>query len=322
MKFGYRRVFALLTALLLALQLFTGCIRIDKPQPDDIVVLFTANINGDPNAGLGYAGFASYVRYMESETPYVTLVDCGNAFTAEPEAAFQPRGSVELMNAIGYDFALPGEREFALGAESLASELIESDARYLACNLEFTGKDGTWLSAIKSYAIVDYYNDISVAFVGVSSPYSIDGENEGLSENGELVYNLWGGKDADAFYQTVQKNVNACRNAGADYVVLLSNLGEDNTEAPYRALDLIRATTGIDAVLDGGYERTLSTYVELNYAGERVLMASVGADFCGFGKLLITENGHVDVSVITDYKHRDSEIALKTREMLDKYGEP
>ncbi len=322
MKFGFRRVCAGLTALLLMLQLFTGCIRIDKPQPDDIVVLFSANLNGNPNTGVGYAGFASYVRYMEDETPYVTLVDCGNTFTADPDHSFRPRGSVELMNAIGYDFALPTEREFALGAEALAGELSESDARYLACNLQFTGKDGTWLSAIKPYAIVDYYDDISVAFIGVSSPYSIDAENEGLMENGELVYNLWGGKDATAFYQTVQRSVDACRDAGADYVVVLSNLGEDSTEAPYRTLDLIRATTGIDAVLDGGYDRAVTTHVELNYEGKRVVMAAVGADFSGIGKLIITANGHIDVGVISDYKHRDSAIALKTREMLDKYGEP
>ena len=46
---------------------------------DDIVVLFSGDINGGVDANIGLAGMAAYANEMKIKHKYVELVDIGNA---------------------------------------------------------------------------------------------------------------------------------------------------------------------------------------------------------------------------------------------------
>ena len=59
---------------------------------------------------------------MEEETPYVALVDCGDALQGDAIGTIsQGEYLVDIMNKVGYDFAVLGNHEFDYGMERLRS---------------------------------------------------------------------------------------------------------------------------------------------------------------------------------------------------------
>ena len=130
--------FALLTALLLTLMTLGGC---HAPQAaDDIVIVYTNDVHCAVDDAIGYAGLASYKQYMEGKTDYVTLVDCGDALQGNTMGTIsQGEYLVEIMNEVGYDFAVLGNHEFDYGMDWLAELLELADAQYLGCNIQYTG---------------------------------------------------------------------------------------------------------------------------------------------------------------------------------------
>ena len=145
-----------------------------EAAPEEIVILYTNDVHGAVGADIGYEGLAAYKAWTEEKTPYVTLVDCGDAIQGDPLGAVS-RGEfrVEIMNEVGYDFAILGNHEFDYGMEQLAYLLGEADAQYLACNLRYTGEGASpVVEALQPYEIVDY-GGRQVAFVGVSTPVTI-----------------------------------------------------------------------------------------------------------------------------------------------------
>lgn len=109
----------------------------------------------------------------EKKTDYVTLVDCGDALQGDTIGTIsQGAYLVEIMNRVGYDFAVLGNPEFDYGMDRL-SELLElADAQYLGCNIRHIGSEESIASHPAPYKIVAY-GDTRVAFLGISTPESI-----------------------------------------------------------------------------------------------------------------------------------------------------
>ena len=119
--------------LTLALAALTGCAG--KPQ-DNIVVLYTNDIHCAVDAQPGFAGLAAYRTRVEEQTPYVALVDCGDALQGDAMGAVsQGAYLVEIMNEAGYDFAVLGNHEFDYGMEQLSALLEQAQAQDLGCNI-------------------------------------------------------------------------------------------------------------------------------------------------------------------------------------------
>ena len=115
MKKTLLHILSLVTAMLL----LTGCNdkKTEVPQ-EDIVILYTNDVHCGIDENMGYAGLASYKKKMMSETPYVTLVDCGDAVQGEYIGAVsEGEYIVNIMNEVGYDFAIPGNHEFDFGVD-------------------------------------------------------------------------------------------------------------------------------------------------------------------------------------------------------------
>ena len=51
----------------------------------DIVVLYTNDVHCGVDDNIGYAGLALYKKEMQAQTPYVTLVDAGDAIQGRSE---------------------------------------------------------------------------------------------------------------------------------------------------------------------------------------------------------------------------------------------
>lgn len=303
------RKWSALLLLFVAAALIGGCGEKTKTEDNDIIILYTNDVHCAVDADIGYAGLAAYKEWCEEKTPYVALVDCGDALQGDSIGAIsQGEYLVEIMNRVGYDYAVLGNHEFDYGMEQLEALLGLSEAQYLGCNIRYTGTEETFLSQLAAYDIVSY-GGVRVGYVGVSTPESIAKSVPAyfMDADGEYVYDFYGA-DGEELYARVQETVDLCRNEGADYVVVLAHLGTDEASAPFCSTDLIANTSGIDVVLDGHSHSVISCYVAENKDGENVLLSSTGTGLENIGQVTITADGNIQTGLIGSYPNTDKEI--------------
>ncbi len=315
-----KKLLAALLAAALLLSLLAGCGQGEAPA--DIVILYTNDVHCAVDADIGYAGLRAYADWMEEKTPYVTLVDCGDALQGDAIGAVS-QGSylVDIMNQVGYDFAVLGNHEFDYGMEQLSALLDAADAQYLGCNIRYTGEgESAMMAALEPYAIATY-GAVQVAFIGVSTPESIAKSTPAyfMDEAGNFVYDFYAGDDGRELCSQVQANVDACRAAGADYVVVLAHLGDDEGSAPFRSTDLIAGTSGIDVVLDGHSHSVIACDVVENEDGEPVLLSSTGTGLTNIGQVIITPSGNIQVGLVGEYPEQNAETAAFIADIQSQY---
>ena len=287
---------------------FVGLIFNGKDVTDDIVILYTNDVHCGIEENIGYAGVAAYKKAMEEKTPFVTLVDCGDAIqgdfiglTSEGEYI------VDIMNEVGYDYAVLGNHEFDYGMEQIDLLMDKAEATYLGCNITYGGKEDSALEDVIPYEIKEY-GDTSVAFIGVSTPECITSSTPTyFMEDGEYVYDFANGEDGQELYNCVQGYVDECKEKGADYVVLMAHLGDVEEHGPYSSVELVKATEGIDVVLDGHAHSTISCKIVDNKDGEDVLISSTGSKISNIGQLIITPDGNVSTGLISSYEKKDAQ---------------
>ncbi len=315
-KRQYITAVSLASALLLS-----GCSANDNAKADDIVILYTNDVHCSIDDDIGYEGLVSYRHWCEENTPYVTLVDCGDALHGNAIGTVS-KGEypAELMKRAGYDFAVLGDQEFGYGMEQLDRLMEISGAQYLGCNISYTGEDNAaFLSRLLPYKIVSY-GEVKVAYIGVSTPESIikSVPTYFCDDNGNYVYDFCG-ESGEKLYGCVQENVDACLNDGANYVVILSHLGTDESSSPFTSRELIANTSGIDAVLDGNSLGEIPCDVVKNADGENVLLSSTGMGLSNIGCLTITASGNIQAGLIGSYPEKDGEMTSYIESMEEKF---
>ncbi len=307
MKYQFKKLAALLLGVCMLLSLFTSCGKTEE----DIYILFTGDAHCADDENIGYAGLKAFADMIKAEkSQYVTLVDTGDAVWGD-FLGNQSEGEyiVDLMNQVGYDFAVLGNHEFDYGLEQLGNLISQSEAVYLGCNIFYTGKGENQLSALKPYAI-ETYGKTKVGFVGVTTPESITAcAPMTFMEDGEIAYDFLIGDDGTKFYAEVQEQIDACRAEGADHVILLTHLGDGEEYGNYSSVALIAATTGADAVLDGHAHSTIPARLMKNKDGDEVLLASTGTKLQNIGVLLITPSGNLTVSLYSGMTDQNDTIA-------------
>lgn len=293
-----------------------------ESRTEDIVVLYTNDVHCGIEEDLGYAGLAAYQKEMEAETPHVTLVDCGDAVQGDFIGIVSDgEYIVNIMNELEYDFAVLGNHEFDYGMEQLSELIDQADATYLGCNVRYEGSRTNALADVKPYEIVEY-DDTSVAYIGVITPNSLNSSTPRyFMENGEYVYSFYGSPKGEELHKQVQKYVDECRAKGADYVVVMTHLGDAEAESPYSSIEMIRGTTGIDAVLDGHTHSVIEGQMEKNKNGEDVLLTTTGTKMDNIGKLTITADGKITTELISDYTAKDAEFTAYLDTIKANYEE-
>lgn len=283
-------------------------LKIGKKQEHDIVILYTNDVHCGIEENIGYAGLSAYRNAVKEQTPYVSLVDCGDAIQGD-FIGLTSKGSyvVDIMNETGYEFAVLGNHEFDYGMENLENLIEQAEYSYLGCNLTYEGNNQNRLAAVKPYEIKEY-GKTKVAFIGVTTPQSISSSTPAyFMEEGVSVYGFSGGEDGKELYECVQNTVDECRKKGADYVIVLAHLG-DGAEYVHSSNSLIKETEGIDVVLDGHAHSTIESMVEKNKNGEDVFISSTGTKFLNIGQLTITTEGEIRTELVADYTEKDERI--------------
>lgn len=322
MRRVFKKSFLALSVLFFELFLLVGCVTPEYTEYllNDIVILYTNDIHCEIEGNITFSNLSSYKESALKKTPYVTLVDCGDANQGEVIGSVS-KGEyiIDIMNAVGYRFAILGNHEFDYGMDQLKNNINKFNGEYLGCNLTYSGSGENALSEVKPYEIINY-DGISVAYIGVTTPYTTASSNPSyFMENGEFVYGFTTGNDGQNFYDVVQKNIDECISNGASYVVVLSHLGDGEEYSPYSSTDLINNTTGIDVVLDGHAHSAIPSKYEENKDGEDVLLSSTGTKLTNFGQLVITRDGFISTTLISKYEKVDEDIENYVNEIKSLY---
>lgn len=277
------------------------------PAKGDIVVLYTNDAHCGVASGLGYAGVSAYKADMLKATDYVALVDAGDAIQGEALGTLS-KGEylVQIMNEMGYDFAVPGNHEFDYGMDQFLSLAKEQKCGYYCCNFVNlkTGKP-----VFDSYKMMTFGNT-KVALVGIDTPEAISKSTPTYFQdsNGNYIYGFCQGNNGKDLYTAVQTAVNDAKTAGADYVIAVGHCGIDEQSAPWRSTDIIANVSGLSAFIDGHSHSTIASDKVTDKNGKTVLLTSTGTKLANLGKLVITSKGVITTGLVSaeDYTAKDA----------------
>ena len=121
----------------------------------------------------------------------------------------------------------------------------------------------------------------------------------------------------------VQQAVNEARSQGADYVVLISHLGEQPVANTVNSHELVARTRGIDVVLDGHSHSTIPSSLAPNLDGRMIPVSQTGTALTNIGKLLITPDGRfitqlVPLKEISDKSSRIMAVTDSIKNLMTK----
>ena len=272
--------------------LLLACEREEIPGGSEksIVILYENDVHCAIDGYTRLAGLRDAIA--ASDTAWAATVCCGD-YVQGGSAGVLSRGQyiVDLMNAVGYDAVTLGNHEFDYGVDRMLELVPQIGAPVLCANLF---KYGSSTPVFSSYTICEY-GSRHVAFVGVTTPESMVGESYSFYDNdGNQLYDL----RTDDVCNLVQASVNEARSKGADYVVVLSHLGEEQPALGITSHQLVAATRGIDIVLDGHSHSVIQRDNVPNLDGTYVPVTQTGTQFANVGKLVITPEGRFITTLI------------------------
>ncbi len=253
----------------------------------EICILYTSDVHCGVDQGFGYAGLYQIRQNLEDKGYTTILVDDGDSIQGEAMGTLtKGEANVKLMNAVGYDVAIPGNHEFDYSMDRFLELTQMADYKYISCNLN---KDGELL--LDPYTIVDACG-IKIGFVGITTPESLTSSSpvNFQDESGKTIYDFKQDKDGSRLYEAVQEAVDAVRADGADYVYVMAHLGMESTAQPWTYADVISHTDGIDVFLDG-HSHDVEQVVMKNKDGENVIRSAVGTKMHCIGYSFVSKEG-------------------------------
>ncbi|MGM9974204.1 MAG: bifunctional metallophosphatase/5'-nucleotidase, partial [Clostridiaceae bacterium] len=236
---------AIFMALAMTLSLMAGIpayeVRAEEATPaaKDIVVLYTNDVHciiedsdtTDKTNIIGYDGIAAYKKDLEAANKNVTLVDVGD-FVQGGAIGTLSKGEyiIDIMNYVGYELVTPGNHEFDYGMDQFFNLAGKADFEFVSSN--FTDLK-TNKPVFKGYEMIEY-DGVKVAYVGITTPESITKSTPTYFQDsaGNYIYGFKQGNNGQELYTAVQAQVDAAKEAGADYVVALGHLGIDGQSKP------------------------------------------------------------------------------------------
>lgn len=306
-----KRFFKIFCLVFLVACCKVGGVGPDKPQ-SPVVVLFENDVHC---AVEGYAKLAAQIALEEQRTPFVTVVSSGDFVQGDVVGSVtQGESIVDIMNQIGYDYVTLGNHEFDFGIRQMQSLMQKLAADVVCAN--FTDLS-TGRLCFSPYGI-ERYGDVEIAFLGLATPATATSVSPMTFQDaeGNLLYSFnpdstspdsasTGNQEAeggavgnDNFFCNAQKYIDLARADGADYVVVLSHLG-DVKEGDYpTSEEFVGKTKGVDVLLDGHSHSVIPHKYVQNAEGEPVLLASTGASFEYVGKLELSVEGEFAVELL------------------------
>ena len=293
MKTMKRRMVCMLLAGIMLLAALGGTAFADGEK--DIVILYTSDIHCGIDQGFGYAGLQQVRDYLIAQGNDVILVDDGDNIQGEPIGTMtKGEALIDLMNQMGYSVAIPGNHEFDYGMDNFLALAEKAEFPYISCNFNYKGE-----LVFEPYVIREL-GGRKIAFVGVTTPCTPTSSTPKYfqDENGEYVYGFLQDETGEAVYNALQAAVDAARAEGADNVVVMAHLGNEEEVHPWTYGDVLSNTSGIDVLLDG-HSHDTDQIVMKNKNGEDVLRSACGTKLACIGWCRIAVDGTVTTGLYT-----------------------
>ncbi len=261
----------------------------------NLVILFTSDVHCGINQNFGLAGLYEIRKTFEEKGNYTLLVDDGDFIQGEAIGTMTKGGVLtDLMNAVGYDIAIPGNHEFDYGMDRFLELADKAEFDYISANFNKEGE------LVFDPYVIKEFDGVKFAFVGATTPKTLVSSTPKyfMDEDGNFIYGFFQDDTGELFYSKVQEAVDAARAEGADYVFAITHLGNEEECSPWRYDQLIANTNGIDAVFDG-HSHDMDQVTMLNKDGEEVIRSGVGTKMAGIGTLTVTTDGELVNNLLT-----------------------
>ncbi len=286
----------------------------------DAIVLYTNDIHGSID---NYSKLAAYRAELIADGYEVITVDAGDAIQGEIIGALTEGSAIaELMNDVGYDYAVPGNHEFDYGTDRLLDIAAnEAEYEYLSCNFVDLKTAST---VFKPYEIEEI-NGEKIAFLGITTPetYTKSTPVYFQDADGNFIY----GFSENAFYTTIQSAIDNAVADGADRVIAVAHLGMEGTTDGWKSTDVVANTNGIDAFIDAHSHEKVESLTQKNKDGEDVIISSTYTKFNYFGQLTLKANGEEEAKLIdlnsidvTSYSESAQEAYNNVKGKIDAYN--
>ena len=318
-----KKFLSLLLALLMVCSLVSGMAFADDEaaaveRSADIVILFTSDVHCGIDQGFGYAGLSEIYDHLVAQGNKVILVDDGDNIQGEPIGTMtKGEALVDLMNKVGYSVAIPGNHEFDYGMEQFLSLAKQAKFSYVSCNFNHEGE------LVFDPYVIRELDGMKVAFVGVTTPKTLTSSTPRYfqDENGEFVYGFFQDETGEGVYNAVQSAVDDARAEGADYVVVLGHMGNEEECHPWTYSDVISNVSGIDVFLDG-HSHDTDQVVMKDKDGKEVIRAACGTKLSCIGWCRIDTEGKITTGLYTWNNNESAPVLLgianKTSALVDK----
>ena len=267
--------------------------RDENEDKKDIMILYTSDIHCGIDEGFGYAGLEQICKYEQEKGYEVILVDDGDNIQGDPLGLLTKGDAlIDLMNKMGYSVAIPGNHEFDYGVDNFLSLAEKAQFKYISCNFQYKGEN-----VFDPYVIREI-GGRKIGFVGVTTPTTITASKPTLfeDENGEFVYSFLQDETGEGVYNAVQSAVDNARKEGAEYVIVLGHLGNEEQCRPWTYADVISHTNGIDAFLDG-HSHDTDQVIMKNKDGKEVPRSACGTKMQHIGWCRIPAEGEVTAGI-------------------------
>ncbi|MFW6679384.1 5'-nucleotidase C-terminal domain-containing protein [Lacrimispora sp. AGF001] len=293
-----RRFLSLCLSVLMVLSLTTGLSFPARAADQDIVILYTNDVHCGIDEKIGYAGLSLYKKEMKAQTPYVTLIDAGDAIQGAPIGTLSDGGYIiDIMNQVGYDFAVPGNHEYDYGMPRFLELAGKLSCGYYSSNFMDLKTNTPVFAPYKMFT----YGNTKVALVGATTPESFTKSTPAYFQDGSgnYIYGFCEDETGKKLYDQIQQSVNSARTEGAQYVILVGHLGENGTTDRWTSDSVIKNTNGIDALIDGHSHEEYSKNIK-NKDGKDVLLTQTGTKLKNIGKLTIRPDGSIASELVAE----------------------
>ncbi len=293
MKFGFRfnRIISIILALVIVVSLIPTAFALDS---NEVVILYTNDVHCAID---GYPFFAAYRTELINNGKSVITVDAGDAIQGEIIGT-QTQGSaiIDIMNMVGYDYAVAGNHEFDFGMETFLS-LAEYEAGF-----KYIGSNFVDIRTNKTVFEPYYIEETAigkVAFVGITTPEAITKSTPAYfqDEKGDFIYGF-SADTLDAFYSNIQNSIDSAVAGGAVAVVAVGHTGNEGVTDGWKSSEIIENTKGIDVYIDAHSHETIEEQILKNKENENVLLTSTGTKFERFGQVTLSADGSADALLI------------------------
>jgi 2',3'-cyclic-nucleotide 2'-phosphodiesterase (5'-nucleotidase family) len=221
--------------------------------------------NGEESSEVGgIANIASLIESEKAKNPKSTIIlDAGDISSGTPLSdQFSAMPMLESMNEIGYDAMTVGNHEFDKGRESLENLVKNADFPILGANISSVN-GGNKLDT-KPYVIRNI-NGIRVGILGLTT---LDAAKYMSAKDKETI------KIADPI-RTAKSEIGRMKKEGAEFIVVLSHLGDKEDRR------LAKAAKGINVIVGGHSHTEMRSYQKV----DNTYIVQAGSDGQNLGRL-------------------------------------